>query len=584
MTRRKPRDLGNGLLVASFTQSAILAVTRPHPRAGMVELTGAREFIDASERGVEARVRDYRRHLASDASAALRLLSAAPLTLEAEPLSRGAGLRWNARSGAPVVVQFRGRLQSPPYAEVTDIAPLPPMLQDTTFEADGSVLTLRSAALGATATITVFSASASADWVQSGDGYTCSVRGGPATDLSLVVDLQVDGGVRTPRGGTHVAPTVAGDLAARTGQAARAYALGCCALDVAEDQTCVVTDHRLLPLSWTRDAYFVVLPLLLHGEPQSVEEDVLRRHLNWLFGPARAEGPWMRSHLTGGQVKDPGLQADQQLYPVLELVDFRRRFGRWPSADLMHWQQGIRAAFDDLITSPETGLLVSEENPADDPTEYPHNFSTQILFAEVLGRLSVVADELGLDGAELGRRARRVRESTKALFRVDVGTAGPAYAYEVDGDGRYRLYADANDLPAALAAVWDFCSPDDPAWRATMEAAFDSEGPYALAGRLGGLGSVHTAGVWALGLVQELIFVRGIGDEERVRRVLGVLEELVSDDGMLPETADPESGEWLSRHWFGWPGAALSCVLSSGDLRPLPAQSLAAAEVIGSGA
>ena len=584
MTRRKPRDLGNGLLAASFTQSAILAVTRPHPRAGMVELTGAREFIDASERGVEARVRDYRRHLASDASAALRLLSAAPLTLEAEPLSRGAGLRWNARSGAPVVVQFRGRLQRPPYAEVTDIAPLPPMLQDTTFEADGSVLTLRSAALGATATITVFSASASADWVQSGDGYACSVRGGPATDLSLVVDLQVDGGVRTPRGGTHVAPTVAGDLAARTGQAARAYALGCCALDVAEDQTCVVTDHRLLPLSWTRDAYFVVLPLLLHGEPHSVEEDVLRRHLNWLFGPARAEGPWMRSHLTGGQVKDPGLQADQQLYPVLELVDFRRRFGRWPSADLMHWQQGIRAAFDDLITSPETGLLVSEENPADDPAEYPHNFSTQILFAEVLGRLSVVADELGLDGAELGRRARRVRESTKALFRVDVGTAGPAYAYEVDGDGRYRLYADANDLPAALAAVWDFCSPDDPAWRATMEAAFDSEGPYALAGRFGGLGSVHTAGVWALGLVQELIFVRGIGDEERVRRVLGVLEELVSDDGMLPETADPESGEWLSRHWFGWPGAALSCVLSSGDLRPLPAQSLAAAEVIGSGA
>ena len=69
-------------------------------------------------------------------------------------------------------------------------------------------------------------------------------------------------------------PTVAGDLAARTGQAAQAYALGCCALDVAEDQTCVVTDHRLLPLSWTRDAYFVVLPLLLHGEPHSVEEDV----------------------------------------------------------------------------------------------------------------------------------------------------------------------------------------------------------------------------------------------------------------------------------------------------------------------
>ena len=39
MTRRKPRDVGNGLLAASFTESAILAVTRPHPWAGMVELT-----------------------------------------------------------------------------------------------------------------------------------------------------------------------------------------------------------------------------------------------------------------------------------------------------------------------------------------------------------------------------------------------------------------------------------------------------------------------------------------------------------------------------------------------------------------
>ena len=58
----------------------------------------------------------------------------------------------------------------------------------------------------------------------------------------------------------------------------------------------------------------------------------------------------------------------------------------------------------------------------------------------------------------------------------------------------------------------------------------------------------------------------------------------MSDDGMLPETADPESGEWLSRHWFGWPGAALACVLSSGDLRPQPAPSLASPEVMGSGA
>lgn len=570
MSSRKPRDAGNGLLAASFTENAILAVSRPHPQVGMVEVTGAREFSEDHDRGIETMVRAYRAHLASDSSAALQLFSDTPVTLEADANTAGAGLAWTARSAGALSVRFRGRLQRPPYAEITDIEPPQPLPQDTIFEVDGPVLTLRSAALSADATITVSSPTGSVGWAEVAGGYECQAPGGPSTELSLSLELHVDGGLRAPRGGTYVVPVTTGSLADRASQAARAYALGCCALDVTEDATCVVTDHRLLPLSWTRDAYFIVLPLLLHGTPGSVEEDVLRRHLNWLFGPARAEGPWMRSHLTGGQVKDPGLQADQQLYPVLELVDFRRRFGRWPSTDLTHWQRGITAAFKDLVVSSETGLLVSEENPADDPAEYPHNFSTQVLFSEVLSRLGDVADELGLDGADLSRQAGAVREQSKALFRVDTGSGGTAYAYEIDGNDGYRLYADANDLPTALAAAWGFCPPDDPAWRTTMKTAFDPAGPYALAGPFGGLGSVHTGGVWALGLIQELIFARATDDDERDKRVLHTLEELLSEDGMLPETADPETGEWLSRHWFGWPGAALACVLSSNELRPQP--------------
>lgn len=570
MSNRKPRDVGNGLLAASFTENAVLAVTRPHPQVGMIEMTGAWEFSEEHDRSIEAQVRAYRTHLASDASAALQLVSDVPVTLEANADAAGTGLIWTARSAGALSVWFRGRLQRPPYAEITDIQPPQPLPQDTVFEVDGPVLTLHSAALSADATITASSPAGSVGWAEVAGGYECNTPAGTFGELSLSVELQVGGGLRAPRGGIHVVPITSGSLAERAAEAARAYALGCCALDITEDETCVVTDHRLLPLSWTRDAYFIVLPLLLHGRPGSVEEDVLRRHLNWLFGPARADGPWMRSHLTGGQIKDPGLQADQQLYPVLELVDFRRRFGRWPSTDLTHWKRGITSAFDDLVVSPETGLLVSEENPADDPAEYPHNFSTQVLFSEVLSRLGEAADELGLDGADFSRRARKVREQSKALFRVDAASGGTAYAYEVDDNGGYRQYADANDLPTALAAAWGYCSPDDPAWRTTMEAAFDPAGPYALAGPFGGLGSVHTGGVWALGLVQELIFARAIDDHERQERVLGVLEELLSEDGMLPETADPATGEWLSRHWFGWPGAALAAVLSASDLRPQP--------------
>ncbi|GAB4098097.1 glycoside hydrolase family 125 protein [Sinomonas halotolerans] len=570
MTPRKPRDVGNGLLAASFTAKEVLAVVRPHPHLGMVELTGAREFAEGTDRGVEARVRDYRRHLADASSAALVLESDAEVELKADTAAPSPGLTWTARSEGPLTVRFRGRLQRPPYAEITEIAPPEFLAQDTVLEADGPVLTLRSAGLGAVATVRASSPSGAVAWVRTGEGAECRAEGA-AAQLSLTVEFTVDGGVPAPRGRAHLVAPSPGSLAARTHAAAVQYALGCCALDVADGMTCVVTDHRLLPLSWTRDAYFVVLPLLLQGEPGSEEEDVLRRHLNWLFGPARADGPWMRSHLTGGQVKDPGLQADQQLYPVLELVDFRRRFGHWPSPDLGHWRAGIEAAFADLVADPATGLLVSEETPADDPAEYPHNFSTQVLYAEVLTRLSTVADEMGLDGAELAQRAQQVRKRTKELFLVD-GPAGPAYAYETDGTGQYRLYADANDLPAPLAAAWGFCAADDPAWRSTMETAFNPDGPFTVAGRLGGLGSVHTAGVWALGLVQELLYARTIGDSSRQERVLATLGELVSEDGMLPETADPETGAWLSRDWFGWPGAALAAVLASEDLRPQPAR------------
>jgi hypothetical protein len=583
MRNRKPRDAGNGLLAASFTEKAILAVTRPHPQAGMIELTGAREFSEEHERGIEAQVRAYRAHLANDASAALQLFSDAPVTLEADANATGPGLAWTARSSRALSARFHGRLQRPPYAEITDIQPPQRLPQDTTFEVNGPQLTLRSAALSADATITASSLAGSVHWAEIDGAYECHTPAGITGELSLSIEIQVAGGLRVPRGGTHVVAATDGDLCNRASQAARTYALGCCALDITEDQTCIVTDHRLLPLSWTRDAYFIALPLLLHGKPGSVEEDVLRRHLNWLFGPARAQGPWMRSHLTGGQIKDPGLQADQQLYPILELVDFRRRFGRWPSTDLTHWQRGITAAFKDLVVSPETGLLVSEENPADDPAEYPHNFSTQVLFSEVLSRLGETADELGLNGADFSRKARKVREQSKALFRVDTASGGTAYAYEVDGNGGHRLYADANDLPTALAAAWGFCSPEDTAWRTTMEAAFDPAGTYALAGPFGGLGSVHTGGVWALGLVQELIFARAVSDDERQTRVLGTLEELMSQDGMLPETADPFTGEWLSRHWFGWPGAALACVLGSNDLRPRPLGRTHSEEVVAAG-
>ena len=109
------------------------------------------------------------------------------------------------------------------------------------------------------------------------------------------------------------------------------YVLGCTALTVASGERCILTDHRLLQLSWTRDAYYQALLLLAarHIEPRALT--VVAEHLRWLWVRCdRGANGWARSHLPNGAVKDRAFQADQQLYPVLELLDYREVAGAWP--------------------------------------------------------------------------------------------------------------------------------------------------------------------------------------------------------------------------------------------------------------
>jgi hypothetical protein len=333
----------------------------------------------------------------------------------------------------------------------------------------------------------------------------------------------------------------------------------------------IVTDHRLLPLSWTRDAYYMALLLLLCRDDDAAT--MVERHLHWLWGPAHQSGVWMRSHLATGEVKDPGLQADQQLYPILELLDYRRATGKWPgltlaadgnhqSAESAEWGERVDSALADLPVDDRSGLLISEENPADDASGYPLLFSTQVLFAHVLDGLATYSNELRLDGLALRARAEAVRQRSRATFTVALG-GEQLFAYEADGHGATRLYGDANDLPTVLAPAWGFCDPSDAVWAATMRFVLSAGNPGWSAGRLGGLGSAHTPGTWALGDVQSLLFAQAQGRGKDVAHSLARVARIASSDGMLPETYDSHSGEWTARHWFGWPGAAAAAALLS---------------------
>ena len=77
----------------------------------------------------------------------------------------------------------------------------------------------------------------------------------------------------------------------------------------------------------------------------------------------------------------------------------------------------------------------------------------------------------------------------------------------------------------------------------------------------GGLGSLHTPGVWPLGDIQEWVWASIAGDDRRVDRVLSRLAA-VHSHGMLPEAYDPANSDWRSRRWFAWPGAAIAALVA----------------------
>jgi hypothetical protein len=619
----KPLDVGNGQVCASFAvDGSWLSLGRPHPGHGFVELTGASAF-DEALRGHPDAVRRYRHQLTLAGNAALRLTGAVPEVAPAPgPPGRP---RWSgadragsyraeawAAAGRPAVTQRHvwragpdrrprrvvlvasARLQRPPFAEITEVSPLPPLPSLASTTTAGTTLRLHEPALPAEARVDVAVAGGVTEgWRVDADAARLPISWDPGREPTLEVTVTCslvpddppapDGrpppdppgdhpggppnppGPRRPRAGlpptglhlpARLRPRLSGLVDGVLG-----YVLGCTALTVAPGERCLVTDHRLLQLSWTRDAYYQARLLLTarHLEPHALP--VVAEHLRWLwFHCDRADG-WMRSHLPNGAVKDRAFQADQQLYPMLELLDYQEAAGAWPEAPPGHagWKEAVAETWRALPIDPELGLVASQENPADDPASLPYLLSNQVLLWYTATRLGTHAGELELAARALADTADTVRIAIRDRFACP-GPFGGQWAYETDGREQSRRYHDANDLPTALAPLWGLCPPDDPQWSATMRFALDPANPGWSPGRWGGLGSAHTRGTWPLGDIQEWVAASLLGDTGRAERALDRLLAVAAPDGLLPETYDSGTGRWLARPWFAWPGATLAAL------------------------
>ncbi|MGI8999842.1 MAG: glycoside hydrolase family 125 protein [Candidatus Limnocylindria bacterium] len=569
----KPLDAGTGRLCASFDtgSAAWLSLGAPHARHGFVELSALPPF-DESMRGDPDATRRHRLEMTRPEHAFLSveidgerpLLKADPshpsrprwsgaglaVEVEAEPDASVIRQLWafGAGSNPNVRIAARGRVYRPALAELPELDSPVHTGVHTTLVVAGDTVRWEAPDLPGTAMVSVLGCRV--DWQRVGDRLVGSMTWPPdAEPRSLMIEAHL--GLLPIRG----VPTASSKTTRnRLTDRALAYVRGCTVLRVASDERAILTDHRMLPLSWTRDAYWQSLALLAADG----QEDRMRvaDHLRWLWRRCeRPDGRWVRSHHANGRRKDLAFQADQQLYPLVELADYWRLTRTLP--DGIDWPASVARAWAAALeeVDPAVGLIASAENAADDPATAPYIGASQILLWYTARRVAEVTLEanLGIDTAGLYATADAVRVAFMEQF-----DCGP-WPYAVDGAGLRVAYHDANDLPVVLAPVWGFCPPSDAGWLATMAFALSDANPGWVTGARSGLGSAHTPGPWTLGDVQAWMHARIVGDGSAAEAALSRLEDVSFADGSLPEAYDA-NGDDRVRHWFAWPGAALAAL------------------------
>ena len=231
------------------------------------------------------------------------------------------------------------------------------------------------------------------------------------------------------------------------------------------------SDHRILPVSRTREAYWQARLLLATWARGGHDDDahIVADHLRWLFLRCeRPDGRWVRSHHADGRRKDHPFQADQQLYPLLELADFSSVTGRLPDlppgaawADLVAeaWS-AVEAAIDEVAASSHRGRRDRRR-----PGPIHSSSRTRCCCGTVCrstGRAGpdgghgqgTIRHALGEPAGDGGRTLLCQRGIGQAVGRLD------RWSWSLP-----KAFMDATDLPVCLAPMWGFCKPSDKVWQ-----------------------------------------------------------------------------------------------------------------------
>ena len=252
-----------------------------------------------------------------------------------------------------------------------------------------------------------------------------------------------------------------------------AYTFGCCCI---KSTGAMITDHQSLPLTWNRDNYYMY-KLLESAYRLNKNPDILKamkNHIVWLFTYITEIG-WGRSHLINGRIKDKVFQLDQQCYPIIQFYDFLNNINE-DRALLELCIPKLDELSDLLFTKKSKDLMLFEtdENPADDPVLYPYHFSTQILAWKTFNVLDELNRKYNFSGKNYEKIAKDIKDN---VFQFMIGEieGKQVFCYTTDAKSNFEYYHDANDLPSALAPLWNFLNIEDEVFKNTVNWAFSEK-------------------------------------------------------------------------------------------------------------
>lgn len=201
------------------------------------------------------------------------------------------------------------------------------------------------------------------------------------------------------------------------------------------------------------------------------------------------------------------------------------------------------------------GLICSMFRPSDDCTIYayliPSNFFAveSLLQLEEMGKAIPALSALV---APAGKLAAQVKQALDEHAKVQHGTLGKIYAFEVNGFGSYNLMDDAN-IPSLLSMPYlNAVSVDDPTYQATRKFVLSADNPFFFKGTAAeGVGGPHIGldMIWPMSIV-----MRGLtsNDDKEIKWCLDTLQKTHAATGFMHESFHKDDPKHFTRSWFAW--------------------------------